>query len=1168
MLGYMPDSASISVLFAGRTGRLSARCTTRRHFYLASLTGLATLTGGIPLLIGCSGHGTLGTTSSIPSSFAVRGIVRGGQEPVTGATIQLYAAGTTGDGSAATPLLQNPAQTDPSGSFVITSEYTCPSATAEVYLAASGGNPGLPSGQSNPAIAMMTALGQCGSLTASTYITVNEVTTIGSLAALYPYVTSISQLGSGSSDAAQLATAFALVNEYVNTATGTTPGPTLPGGSNAPSLQINTLADILATCVNSSGGVAGDNSPCGNLFSLATPQAGSAPIDIFGTMLNTLENPSQNVTAIFNLIAPNSPFQPVLSAAPTSWALPIVAASGVPAISSFSGSPSLIAAGSSTVLSWNVGNASSIAITPGSFSTSTLVGSTTVSPTSTTVYTITATNGAGTSTAATSVSVATPPIAPGSLTVGSPTTSTVALAWASSTPNNGATISSYAIYRGLSTSSMAQVATTPNLAYTDTNLAPSTTYFYYVTAEDSVGNVSAPTPIASATTLPPIPAIGSFVATPSSITAGQSSVLSWTTTNATSLTIDNGVGNVTGATSTTVSPTSTTVYTLTASNSAGTGTAQAVLTVSPDTQPPSVPANLAVTATTAASISLSWTASTDPIYPSSQLIYNVFRNGTEVATTATGATSYQDTGLAASTTYAYTVDAYDPAGNISAQSAAVPGTTQASEQIYSTNFPLTENPISENGNWVGGQSAGGNLWGNVQTASGTVFGVSQPTTFGDPTAILTGTWSPIQSATATTAITETPTGNCCHEVEVRLRMNLSPSTITGYEVYCSVMPSPNNYCYIASWGGPNGSYNNLTGYTGPLSTLVNGDVLEGTVTGSTPTIITGYVNGTEIMQVTDTGQAGWGPWTSGNPGIGFYDSQDNNWNDFAFSSFTATASSAAISPPGIASFSATPANIMVGGTSTLSWSVTNADSVSITPGTFTSSSLAGSMTVNPAASTTYTLTATNDNGTAIATTAVSVGGPPWAYIQSNAQNSKSDTNTLAFVSPNQAGDLIIAEVDWTGGASFGSIEDSQGNTYTEIGTQQTAAGVQSMLYYATNVAAGANSVTTVVSGSPANHELYINEYSGLSTPVSLDSYSVNAGSGATFTSNIVTTTAANDLLFGLEIDTSEGAASSGWTTRLTLDGNVDADENAASTGSYAFTGTSGGASLAWIAAFK
>ena len=34
--------------------------------------------------------------------------------------------------------------------------------------------------------------------------------------------------------------------------------------------------------------------------------------------------------------------------------------------------------------------------------------------------------------------------------------------------------------------------------------------------------------------------------------------------------------------------------------------------------------------------------------------------------------------------------------------------------------------------------------------------------------------------------------------------------------------------------------------------------------------------------------AAFGPWTSGNPGIGFYDDHDNNWKDFDFSSFSAT----------------------------------------------------------------------------------------------------------------------------------------------------------------------------------------------------------------------------------------------------------------------------------------
>ena len=72
----------------------------------------------------------------------------------------------------------------------------------------------------------------------------------------------------------------------------------------------------------------------------------------------------------------------------------------------------------------------------------------------------------------------------------------------------------------------------------------------------------------------------SLSASPATINPGQSSALSWTTTNATSAQIDNGVGSINLPNgSTMVSPAQTTTYTLTANNSAGTVTAQATVTV-------------------------------------------------------------------------------------------------------------------------------------------------------------------------------------------------------------------------------------------------------------------------------------------------------------------------------------------------------------------------------------------------------------------------------------------------------------------------------------------------------------------------------------------------------------------------------------------------------------
>jgi hypothetical protein len=215
-------------------------------------------------------------------------------------------------------------------------------------------------------------------------------------------------------------------------------------------------------------------------------------------------------------------------------------------------------------------------------------------------------------------------------------------------------------------------------------------------------------------------------------------------------------------------------------------------------------------------------------------------------------------------------------------------------QTYTTSFALIENPISERGAWIGGQSAGGNLWGDVRTSDGMAYGVSEPTKFGDPTAILGGSWGANQQAQATVKINKTPTV-CCHEIEVRLRVTISARSITGYEVYCSIVPG-SKYCHIARWSGANGLYCNIEP-SSPSMNLVNGDVLMGTVTGSNPALITGYLNGVQIMQVSDTGNeggdgtdcgAGRPVFSSGAPGIGFYDDQDDKqWSYFGVVKFSA-----------------------------------------------------------------------------------------------------------------------------------------------------------------------------------------------------------------------------------------------------------------------------------------
>src|SRR6266446_1519389 len=100
--------------------------------------------------------------------------------------------------------------------------------------------------------------------------------------------------------------------------------------------------------------------------------------------------------------------------------------------------------------------------------------------------------------------------------------------------------------------------------------------------------------------------------------------------------------------------------------------AAAFIAASIDTTAPSVPTGLTASPVSISQINLSWTSSTDNVGVTG---YRVFRNGSQIAQ-VTG-TSYSNTGLTPATTYSYTVAAYDAAGNVSAQSSAVVGTTQS-----------------------------------------------------------------------------------------------------------------------------------------------------------------------------------------------------------------------------------------------------------------------------------------------------------------------------------------------------------------------------------------------------------------------------------------------------------------------------------------------------------
>lgn len=89
-----------------------------------------------------------------------------------------------------------------------------------------------------------------------------------------------------------------------------------------------------------------------------------------------------------------------------------------------------------------------------------------------------------------------------------------------------------------------------------------------------------------------------------------------------------------------------------------------------DTTPPSVPNLLAVVPVASSQIDITWSTSTDDFFLTGYVLY---RDGLPLATTTQ--TTFSDTGLAASTTYAYSVQAFDSVFNVSATSTTLSTTT-------------------------------------------------------------------------------------------------------------------------------------------------------------------------------------------------------------------------------------------------------------------------------------------------------------------------------------------------------------------------------------------------------------------------------------------------------------------------------------------------------------
>jgi streptogramin lyase len=273
------------------------------------------------------------SSPTLVEGLAITGKVTSGTRPVAGAHVYLMAANFTGYGAKANSVLQpfnnltdstgSYVVTEADGSFAIDDDYVC-TAHTEAYILVQGGNMGL---GVNPAASLMAILGACpidGSVKPVTYTRVNEVTTVAAAYAMAGFATDETHVSSSGTKLAELglANAFTNASSLASNAMGNALSTTPAGNGAVPAATINTLANILTACVNSTGP---GSSACTSLFSHAKSRGsiGITPTHTATAALNMAHNPSVNVTTLFGIPVGSPVYSPALSDAPNDFTVSI-----------------------------------------------------------------------------------------------------------------------------------------------------------------------------------------------------------------------------------------------------------------------------------------------------------------------------------------------------------------------------------------------------------------------------------------------------------------------------------------------------------------------------------------------------------------------------------------------------------------------------------------------------------------------------------------------------------------------------------------------------------------------------------------------------------------------------------------------------------------------------
>ena len=368
----------------------------------------------------------------------------------------------------------------------------------------------------------------------------------------------------------------------------------------------------------------------------------------------------------------------------------------------------------------------------------------------------------------------------------------------------------------------------------------------------------------AATALPTL----SFSATPTTITRGAMTRVTWSSTNATHCVASGAWGGTlrTSGTRDVVLYNSGILY-LTCKGLGGQVQKNLPITVAGSAPPVRLP-----------SITLSATPSSVPHGGRTALTWS---SADATACVASGEWSgnrptagTESSSVLANPSSKFTLTCSGPGGQASRTATVSVGAAAPASGSYSTNFDTSGNPLSEGGTW----RRAANNHTNVKAENGLAFGTNGVTdTYDDSYALLSG-FGPDQTIEAVVQRSPNLNTSITHEVELLLRFSDSTSGARGYECLFAFFGG----VQVVRWNGTQGNYTvlNSTAGAGSLGrALASGDVIKATITGN---VISLYINDVLMARATDS------TFAAGQPGIGFFTRPGGNSANLALTRFTAT----------------------------------------------------------------------------------------------------------------------------------------------------------------------------------------------------------------------------------------------------------------------------------------